>query len=191
MNGHQFEFTHDWISLYFPLWERLLPNYREPSILEIGCFEGRATVWFLQKFDGCHVTCIDTFDGSKDHRELGVDFSEVERRFNSNVAPWATRVSVAKGTSQYWLAQHHSPVCRQFQIILVDGSHVAADVLSDLVLSWPILASGGTMIIDDYGWGSGRPSIDTPRPAVDAFLACFFGSYKLLEKGYQVIIQKP
>jgi len=39
-----------------------------------------------------------------------------------------------------------------FDYISIDGSHEAADVLSDAVLSWPLLKTGGLICFDDYEW---------------------------------------
>ncbi len=43
-----------------------------------------------------------------------------------------------------------------FDVVYVDASHMAGDVLSDAVLAWKLLAPGGIMIFDDYAWSSLR-----------------------------------
>ena len=55
----------------------------------------------------------------------------------------------------------------------VDGSHQAADVLLDAVLSFQLLRLGGLLIFDDYLWsmepvGTQDP-LNMPKPAIDAF----------------------
>lgn len=187
MIEHDFQYTFDWISNWWHLWEKHIPVQPGLNILEIGCFEGRSTVWFLQRYPACHVTCIDTFEGALDHKQLGLDFSGVEERFLHNTEPWEDRVKLRVGKS--------FEVCAElsgdgFDIILVDGSHVACDVLADAVMSWALLKRGGVLIFDDYGWGLDRHPIETPKPAIDAFLACHFGQYETLERGYQMIIRK-
>lgn len=186
-------YTQDWISPYFPLWERLLPKTPGQRVLEIGCFEGRATRWFLQNLPDSHVTCIDTFEGGADHKELGLNFAGVKWRFNHNIDPWqvplAKRVSLYDTTSERAL-HIISNFRHKFDLSLIDGSHVASDVISDAVLTWTLMKQGGIIIFDDYGWGSGRPMEQTPAPAIDSFLICYKDQYEVLEKGYQVIIQK-
>src|SRR5205823_5527535 len=49
-------------------------------------------------------------------------------------------------------------------LVYVDGSHAACDVLSDLVQSFQITRVGGVIICDDYLW-RGRP--ERPRDIVD------------------------
>lgn len=190
MIEHDFQFSFDWISGYFPIWEKHIPVQPGLNILEIGCFEGRSTVWFLQRYPACYLTCIDTFEGALDHKQLGLDFSEVEARFKHNVKPWGDSVRLKKDESFRSLVMLCSYMVCQYDVILIDGSHVACDVLADAVMSWALLKKGGVLIFDDYAWGLDRHPIETPKPALDAFLACHFGQYKLLEKGYQVLIQK-
>lgn len=189
MIEHDFQYTFDWISGYFPLWEKHTPVQPGLNILEIGCFEGRSTVWFLQRYPACKIVCIDTFEGALDHKQLGLDFSGVEERFKHNIKPWSMQVRLNKEPS-FKACIDFAFIGKKFDVILVDGSHVACDVLADAVMSWRLLVKGGILIFDDYGWGTDRHPIETPKPAIDAFLACHFGQYKLLEKGYQVLIQK-
>ena len=44
---------------------------------------------------------------------------------------------------------------RHYDLIYVDGSHTARDVLQDAVLGWGLLKRGGLMIFDDYLWVDG------------------------------------
>ena len=53
------------------------------DFLEIGSFEGRSSCWFLKKIDDdASLTCIDTWEGSKEHT---FDFNPIEQRFADNV----------------------------------------------------------------------------------------------------------
>ena len=70
------KFSQDWFSHNIPNFEfikTILPERN--NILEIGCFEGRASCWMLENFIGDHgeLVCIDTFKGSAEHAgmELG------------------------------------------------------------------------------------------------------------------------
>jgi predicted O-methyltransferase YrrM len=188
---HQPVFSYDWQTPNFPTWERVLPVFDMPlSILEIGCYEGRSTLWFLNRYPDCRIACLDTFEGGLDHKQLGVDFSGAEARFHANVLrPHGSQARLLHGSSFKSLIRLNYTHAR-FNLILIDGSHLAADVLSDAVLSWPLLVKGGVMIFDDYGWGGERPPHETPRPAIDAFLACHKDRYTVLEFGYQVIVQR-
>ena len=159
--------------------------------LEIGCWDGRASVWFMEnilthEFSMLHV--IDTFEGGEEHKAEKIDCSEIEKRFRENIAAHKSRVRIWVGKSSSALT--NLATCEPFDFIYVDGSHKPGDVLSDSVLSWQILNSGGVLFWDDYEWTFGRGPLNEPHMAIDAFLACYEGQYKLLHKGYQVAVEK-
>lgn len=77
-----------------------------------------------------------------------------------------------------------------FDLIYIDGSHEAADVLADAVLAWPLLKPGGLLGFDDYGWRVFPEPERRPAPAVDAFLTCLRGWYEPVHRGYQVWVKK-
>ena len=76
-----------------------------------------------------------------------------------------------------------------FDVASVDGSHVARDVLTDAVLTWPLLKSGGLLIFDDYGWNH-PDRLQQPRPAIDAFVDLFAPELELIHMEYRVIVRK-
>ena len=62
-------------------------------------------------------------------------------------------------------------VCADF--VYIDGSHKAADVLADLVISFELTKVGGVVICDDYVWrGESIEEVDilnNPKLAIDSF----------------------
>jgi predicted O-methyltransferase YrrM len=64
-----------------------------------------------------------------------------------------------------------------FDLIYIDGSHQAPDVLTDAVMSFQLLKVGGVMIFDDYLWSMDKPGfqdvLKMPKPAIDAFINIF------------------
>jgi len=183
------QFTFDWFSHNIPLWERFLLPYRiRPSrFLEVGVFEGRSTVWLLQQVlihPESRLHYIDTFDAGS---FWGMPEGELHARFLRNVAPFADKVVGGKGTSQELL---RLLPFGSFDFIYIDGSHDAADVLSDAVLAWPLLKTKGLLAFDDYEWTRESDPRLRPKLAIDAFLAVMSGRYSLLHKEYQVWIVK-
>jgi hypothetical protein len=84
-----------------------------------------------------------------------------------------------------------------YDVIYVDGSHTADDVLEDMVLAWPLLKVGGLMILDDYGWdgaenAGGRPMPEDllPKIAIDAFLSTYRNFVQVVFKDYQVALRR-
>ena len=79
-------FTQDWFSYNIPHLEQLVGLLPERKrFLEIGCFEGRATCWFLEHAldDDGEIVCIDPFTGSMEHEQM--DLSSLYKTFNRNV----------------------------------------------------------------------------------------------------------
>lgn len=187
------KFSEDWFSQNVPTWTHLLAEFRGRSgvrTLEIGVFEGRSTCWLLENIltgEGSTIDCIDTFAGGMEHVYRGLDMAAVRTRFEANTAPWRERVTLHVGKSAELLPKLSGP----YDFIYVDGSHVAADVLVDIVLAWRLARDNGIMIFDDYAWPRylDQPWL-RPQMAIDAFLQCFAGWYEVLQAGRQVAIRK-
>jgi predicted O-methyltransferase YrrM len=113
----------------------------------------------------------------------------VERRFNSNTKPFAARIEKIKKRSSRALAE--LALKRQrYDVCYVDGSHEAADVYSDAVLLWPLIARKGLVIFDDYLWTEMPDPLDRPKLGIDAFLKTIAGQYRLVHNDYQIAIVK-
>jgi hypothetical protein len=186
-------FQHDWVSAHETNWTRVLAELigkENLHFLEVGTFEGRAAVWFLQHVlagGGSRLTVVDTFEGGQDQRDFGDDVSNLRARFDRNLRPFRDRLTVRVGHSHHVLRQLP---WNEFDAAYLDGSHIAADVLEDAVLTWRLLKPGGVLIFDDYRWDLYRDSVRSPGPGIDAFLAGFAGQYDVLHKDYQVILRK-
>jgi predicted O-methyltransferase YrrM len=187
-------FSFDWTSWHFPNWIKLLKPYRGRSlrVLEIGSWEGRSALFFLNYLPRARLTCIDTFEGGKEH-QVGTDSAgflrEVEQRFDANTAAFASRVEKIKAPSTTALAQL-GVARRRFDLAYIDGSHLAADVYSDATLTWPLMVRGGLVIFDDYLWTDMPDPLDRPKPGIDAFLKAIEGEYRIVLDDYQVAIVK-
>lgn len=185
-------FSQDWFSRHIPVWSRLLAEFKgRPGIraLEIGSFEGRSTCWLLENIltgDGAHIDCIDTFQGSEELVGLKIDTSDLRKTFEENIWPWRDRVTVHVGKSETELRR----LSGSFDLVYVDGSHAAPDVLTDTVLSWPLLKDRGIMIFDDYLWQLDPRPEHRPRLAIDSFLSCHKGGFEVLLSHYQVAVRK-
>jgi predicted O-methyltransferase YrrM len=189
------DLTTNWTSRNYRLWANLLATRQhEPlDLLEIGSWEGRSALFFLNYLPRAHIVCIDTFEGSIEHRTWPFwrrwrQLNQIERRFDSNLAPFEARTKKIKGDSREALTML-GLAGRRFDFVYVDGSHVAADVYHDAVLSWPLLRDGGLLVFDDYQRKRG-PERDRPAVGIDAFLDAFTGHYGELFRGHQIAIRK-
>jgi predicted O-methyltransferase YrrM len=198
MSEHDNNFLVDWFSVNIDNWTRWLSDFAgkpDISYLEVGCYEGRATLWAFENVL-THPTSqgivIDTFEGSMEHHKIGregLQIGSLYERFTGNLAPFLDRLTIRRGFSQDILREYRSDK-DSFEIIYIDGSHKAADVLEDMVLSFRLLRHGGVMILDDYEWVKYQERHLNPAPGIDAFLSAFETQYELIDKLYQVCIRK-
>jgi len=189
------DFTSDWIWKNYSIWRRVLAPLRDrpARILEIGSFEGRSAVFFLKYMPQSTIVCIDTFAGTPEenyvYRHMEQQMSAAEARFDRNIKPFAARVEKIKSRSipalEALIAQN-----RRFDLAYIDGGHRYDDVMADSLAAWQMLRPDGIVIWDDYEWAPEFAPEERPKPAIDDFLAARVGSYRLLAKGYQVIVEK-
>ena len=138
--------TTDWFSAHTTAWTRHLAFLAgRPGLhfLEVGCFEGRASVWLLENIlthESSRLDCVDSFAGSFEHGEMGVDVGGAEARFDHNVRlAGANKVTKLKGSSQEILRRLPPNF---YHLAYIDGSHLACDVLEDAILSLRLLRPG-------------------------------------------------
>lgn len=187
-------FSTDWAGNHFFYWAELLERLRDKPvrILEIGSWEGRSALFFLNYLPRSRIACIDPFEGNAEHhadpyfRELAL---RTEAQFDRNLAGFEDRVEKIKGSSTAALPAL-GVAGRRFDLAYIDGSHMAADVYSDAALTWPLIEPGGIVIFDDYEWPLMDDDRERPKLGIDAFLAAVAGQYRELHRDYQVVIEK-
>jgi predicted O-methyltransferase YrrM len=183
-------FNEDWFSGHIPLWETLFADRKGcPRLagLEIGSYEGRSASWLLEHVvtgAGARLDCVDVFNVPMKPLP-GAPAAHLDR-FRANVAPWRDHVRIHVGKS--------SAVLRRlppgYDFVYIDGAHRPAQVLTDAVLSWLLLKTGGLMIFDDYEWAQRPSPAERAKLGIDSFLACFAGHYEVLHRAYQVALRK-
>lgn len=197
-------YSVDWTNSHADAWTglfRRLGWIGKPglSFLEVGAFEGRSTVWFLSHVltdPSSRMTVIDTFAGSPEHATMTPDAlaAGLFETFYANTQPWRDRMVIHCGQSRGVLATYlPDGATERFDLAYLDGSHRAADVLTDAVLAWPLLRPGGVLLFDDYHWQyqvPGTGEVIAPRLGIDAFLSAFSGQYEVVLTNSQVGIQK-
>ena len=179
------DFTTDWVSNRAPVWTKFLAPLRDQvlAILEVGSFEGRSAIFWLEYLPRSTITCIDTFKGTtKFHHDT-------EGRFDRNLATYGQRVCKIKSPSATALARLSADGAR-FDLAYIDGSHWRDDVMVDCLLAWPLLRPGGLMIFDDYELDPQKSSAERPRDALDTFLHWHAEELQQLHRGHQIIIRR-
>ncbi len=187
-----YAFSDDWFTSKIPLWKRVFASLAgKPDLqyLEIGVYEGRSFIWMLENVlthPTSRLTAVDIFIPSAVHRRFldNIEMSGQEQR-----------VTTIKGYSQIELRK--LPLA-SFDIVYVDGSHTADDVLTDLALSWGLLKTGGIIVLDDYLWdgsyfagrGSRLPAELLPGVAIRAFMRTHRNYIELVHLGDQAVLKK-
>jgi predicted O-methyltransferase YrrM len=185
-------FTTDWSSGNFVHWARILDRFRdrETRVLEIGSWEGRSAVFFLELLQKSRITCIDTFTGGPEYSGLEDAVASIEDRFDVNLASYGDRVRKMKSRSVPALDQLGQDN-EIFDVVYIDGSHARDDVLMDSILAWRLLTPNGICMWDDYTWGlPDVPSARRPQHAIDAFLDLHSDELQVLETSGQVMVEK-
>jgi predicted O-methyltransferase YrrM len=184
------EFSEHWSSSLRELCEIVYGDTREQvrSLLEIGAYEGRSTVFFATFFPNARIDTIDTFAGSDEHKFVPAA-SRTEGVFDRNMATFTGRIKKHKGYSY-----DHLPRLRasgsQFDAAFIDGSHFSDDIYVDTFYAWAMLKPGGVLIWDDYLWSEYKNPLGDPRAAIDRFLEVHQGAFEPLFAGWQVAVRK-
>lgn len=190
-----YKFTQDWFSSEQKYWDVIIPKYKPSKILEIGSFEGRSTVYMIEKcseYGPVELYCIDTWNGSDEFIAAGMDVSSIEQTFKHNIQNTKNYsknnscVYMLKSTSYESLAQliTTNKHFLYFDLIYIDGSHYASDVLTDACMSFPLLKENGILIFDDYRWGNfleNKSKYVLPKTGIDAFIDVFGDKIELIQ----------
>jgi len=175
--------ANEWMAIFEA--ERLLE--KPLNILEIGSWEGRSTCFFLHYLTGAQLTAVDTWQGADEHTEY-TQLSKIEDVFDSNLSRFKGRLTKVRSTSRAYFAAN-APV-QAFDIIYVDGSHHADDVLIDAIESFAALKPGGLLIFDDYTWQFYDVMRHNPAFAINCFLKMKRGEYTVLSVTAQLYLKK-
>lgn len=201
MSTPAYEFTVDWFSYNIPTLQPLLATLKPRRLIEIGSYEGRSGTFLVEhcaREQAIELHCIDTWAGSEEFSKVDCGsslMSEAERRFDHNLA-----LACAAAPHEVLFNKHKLPSKQAlvkilesgefggYDLVYIDGSHQAPDVLADAVLAFELLRVGGLMIFDDYLWSmhpaGGQDVLAMPKPAIDAFTT-------LYQRKLQIVVGTP
>jgi predicted O-methyltransferase YrrM len=191
-------FTTDWFSEKVWFWEKTIAEQGldrpRLQVLEIGSWEGRSTCYMLDRLPGCTLMAVDTWQGSEENiTDKGLNF--IEKKFSANTRRFKGRVKKRKGTSldffHAWSSKYPERSLKgYFDLIYVDGSHRADDVLCDTIQAFALLKPGGVMVLDDYLWRFYPQIRRNPAAAIHSFLRLKRDELQLLYVANQVYLKK-
>jgi predicted O-methyltransferase YrrM len=180
----EFAFTKNWTDRYTDNWSKHLEHLKgKPGLkmLEVGTFEGRSAIWFL---DNILTHPTSQFTSVDIYRREG---SEERFDHNMQVSGHADKLNKLEGYSQIVL---RSLEPNSFDLIYIDGCHKAACVYMDIAYSWDLLKRDGILIFDDYLFAPRAAHIHRPKVPIDAFLTSFENVLETLHKDWQIILRK-
>ncbi len=180
-------FNHNWVDDRLPLWlPHMAPLIGAPNIvgLELGSFEGRGACWMMDHIfthPTAQLICVDPFEPNPTF-----GFTEpYANLWRENLAPYGNRVRPVKSFTQNAcreLTTIFAALGRGANLIYVDASHEAHDVMGDIMLMWRYSQVGTYIVFDDYEWGG-------VHGAVDLWLK-LGPPVQVLHTGYQLIVQR-
>ncbi len=122
-------------------------------ILEVGCWKGRSTSALANEG---FVFCVDWFHGGLTTPESNWTMPEFVNNMDKVGALKKTVILPMVSTEAL-------PLLRQFGIrfgtVFLDADHTELSVERDLELVWPLLESGGLLIVDDYEPAGNHPGV--------------------------------
>ena len=178
-----YHFTNDWFGAWENIWSHLFSQLHPSKYLEIGCYEGRSTCFFIEeaaKFSAqLSLSCIDSWNESMQVDSEGKIKLGTKKIFDSNLEKAIAFVkcpvqkNIYSDRSINVLPSLYSIVGKDYyDLIYIDASHLAKHVLSDAVMSFPLLRPGGVMIFDDY--------LSSAKIGIDSFVNIYFDDLTLI-----------
>jgi hypothetical protein len=201
----KYKFSETWFDIAIQGWSQIFPNVKHniKNILEVGCYEGRATVWLCEnvlddKNINYNYDVVDTFGGSPNESGMDATIEKltkndnfIEDNFKYNISFFPNvNFKIYKGFSQNILPTF--PQEEKYDFIYIDASHKADDTFVDAYYAHKMLKVGGIIIFDDYGWKDPlRPHISqSPQLGIEVFNTMYEEQYEVILKGYQIGFQK-
>jgi len=186
----------DWFSGKIPIFFHCLNKHQFSSqinLLEIGSFEGRSSLFFLNYFKNkasiknIYLTCVDTWGGSNELLHKKIDFNVVEKNFDKNIGNFNQNIKKHKCTS-YEFFKSKNP--QKYDLIFIDGSHEFEDVLADAEASFKHIKKNGFIIFDDFNWFYYKDEKQNPAHAINVFLSDKINEFIIVYVGMVLIIKK-
>lgn len=197
-----YKFSNKWFQRNKTQWDFILEQSRPKKYLEVGSYEGRSVIYFMDSnvenkwHQEISVYCVDQFKDEQKYIDRNLPpMEETEKTFDDNI-----NISLAKSYSYGFDVDFHKikePSNKAlvrllneghrstFDMVYIDGSHEASDVMTDAVLGYELCAKGGIIVFDNhnmkYSCDKGVDPIQCAKISIDAFELAFCRKLKNIE----------
>lgn len=144
---------------------KYIKNYENFNYLEIGSYEGCSAIYLADRFKGSKIFCVDIWKRVREEYNESINFNNIEKNFDFNSKNYSNIYKIKKYSDEFFLDND-----KTFDIIYVDGHHLAEQVYKDAVNSWKVLNKKGLLIFDDYIWKNYSNVEKNPCYAINKFL---------------------
>jgi len=185
----------NWFVSSQPNFEKHLSSYKgKPDLkfLQLGVFTGDASIWMLDNIltdESSSLTDVDTWAGSNEDAHKDMDFHDVWQTYLHRVKDYKN-VYPSRLSTEHFFNEHQDDGDWWYDFIYIDADHTAAGVITDAILGWQHLKSGGIMAFDDFTWEHKDGMVYMPFRAIDFFCWAFQFKLEVIEMNNQVWIRK-
>jgi hypothetical protein len=158
------------------------------DFLQIGAFTGDASLWLLENVlthPESTLTDVDIWTGDPGIGEFDWGTAYVE--YKQKLTEYSDKLFPNQMKSDYFFKQN----TKKYDMIYIDGNHIARAVLRDAINSFDCLKDGGLLIFDDYVLSyHEHPAILCSKPAIDAFIDIHWFEVEKVYEGTQMWLKK-
>lgn len=169
------------------------------KILEIGTYTGTSLIQIMKYFQNPKATVIDSWKNYNEENNKipnknmeNIEQNNIKNVFINNIikANIFDKVTMIHEDSN--LALKHmmnNYLSNSFDLIYIDGSHKLLESYTDIIFSHFLLNKNGLLIIDDVYYNKSN-ILESPLKGIEYFLEKFGNSYKILNSGYRLFLEK-
>ena len=178
--------SSDFFSTNVYYFYKYINSYKKFNYLEIGSYEGCSAVYLANRFKDIKIFCVDIWKKPKEEYNENLNFNDIEKNFDINSKNYPNIKKIKKYSDDFFSENKQT-----FDVIYVDGHHLAEQVYKDAVNSWNILNTKGLLIFDDYIWKNYDDIAKNPCYAINRFLSERYNDLDIIEvTNSQIFIKK-